>query len=140
MTRSEAREQAFVLVFENIFNPEATVDEIVSAAVESDDVLHPDDFSKELAQTVFAHKAEADAQIEKFARGWKVTRLAKVTLAVLRLAICEILFCESVPASVSVNEAVELAKKYATEKDASYINGILGSFTRSLADGNGEAE
>ncbi|MBQ6019192.1 MAG: transcription antitermination factor NusB [Clostridia bacterium] len=131
MTRSEAREQAFVLVFENIFNPEAGVEEIVAAAAESEDVLHPDEFARQLADTVFAHKDEADAVIERFARGWKVARLAKVSLAVLRLAVCEILYVENVPVSVSVNEAVELAKKYATEKDASYINGILGSFIRS---------
>ncbi len=131
MTRSEAREQAFVLVFENIFNPELSIDQIVEAAGESEDIQHPDAFSRELAAAVIEHRDEADAVIEKFARGWKVTRLAKVSLAILRLAICEIRYFEDIPAAASVNEAVELAKKYATEKDASYINGILGSFIRS---------
>ncbi|MBQ6163419.1 MAG: transcription antitermination factor NusB [Clostridia bacterium] len=131
MTRSEGREQAFVLVFENIFNPDAGVEEIVDAASDSDDVIHPDEFAIGLAQTVFDHRDEADEVIEKFARGWKVSRLAKVSLAILRLAFCEIMYCDDVPAGVSVNEAVELAKKYATEKEASYINGILGAYLRS---------
>ncbi|MBR1811874.1 MAG: transcription antitermination factor NusB [Clostridia bacterium] len=130
MTRHESREQAFVLVFENIFHPELSVEEIITAAGETD-VQCPDDFAAALAGTVIAHKDEADAVIGQFARGWKLHRLSKVALAALRLAICEILYADGVPDGVAINEAVELAKKYATAADASYINGILGSFVRS---------
>ena len=131
MTRHEAREQAFVLVFENIFNPEMTVGEIIDAAGESADIVTPNEFSVSLAETVFENKARADEIIEAYARGWKVTRLAKVSLAILRLAICELMTSADTPQSVIINEAVELAKTYATEKEASYINGILGAYVRA---------
>ncbi len=131
MTRSESREQAFVLVFEKIFNPELSVSEIVEAAEISDDVQYPDEFAVRLAETVFEHISDADSVIEKYAKGWKLQRLSKVSLAVLRLAVCEILYCDDVPDSVTINEAVELSKKYSTVKDSSFVNGILGSLVRS---------
>lgn len=132
MTRRESREQAFVLVFEKIFNPELTVDEIIEASLISDDILTPDDFSKKLAEETINHISEANEIIEKYLRGWKLSRLSKVVLSILRLAICEIKYFEDIPNGVSINEAVELAKKYSTDEDASFINGILGSFVRDI--------
>lgn len=131
MTRRESREQAFILIFEKIFNPELTAKQIVEASQISDDLLCPDAFSLELAEVCFAHMQQADEVIGSFAKGWKLSRLSRVCLSVLRLAVCEILYCEDIPVSATINEAVELAKKYATEEDASFINGILGAFVRS---------
>ena len=62
--------------------------------------------------------------------GWKVERLPKVSLAILRLALCEIMYIPSIPNGVSINEAVELAKKFSSNEDASFINGILGKYVR----------
>ncbi len=132
MTRHESREQAFILIFEQIFHPDATVDEILDAAGVSDDVQYPDDFAVSLAEKAAQERDKADEIITKFAKGWKLNRLSRVSLALLRMAICEILFFDDIPGGVSVNESVELAKKYATPEDASYINGVLGSFLRSL--------
>ena len=64
--------------------------------------------------------------IEKFSKRWKISRISKVDLAILRVAIYEILFIKDIPVSVSINEAVELAKKYGNEESGSYVNGILG--------------
>ncbi len=71
-----------------------------------------------------------DIYIEKYAKEWTVDRMSKVDLAILRLAMFEILYREDIPYSVSINEAVELAKKYSSEKSSSFINGILGNFIR----------
>ena len=67
-----------------------------------------------------------------YSKGWKTNRLPKVNLAILRLAIYEIKYVDDVPASVAINEAVELAKKYSGEGDYSFINGILGSVAKGV--------
>lgn len=131
MTRAQEREQAFILIFERAFNMDVDADDIIGYAVEAR-LLEPSVFSVSLFKQTYEKLSEIDAVIKKYAIGWKIDRLSKVTLSVLRLAICEILFVDSIPQGVSANEAVELAKKYATADDAAFINGILGSFIRSF--------
>ncbi|MGI6028139.1 MAG: transcription antitermination factor NusB [Candidatus Heteroscillospira sp.] len=75
---------------------------------------------------------EIDGYIERFARGWKVSRISKTALAVLRVAIYEILYVSDVPGGVAISEAVELAKGYDVPETVSFINGVLGSFIRAL--------
>ena len=79
-----------------------------------------------------------DQVIQKYSIKWNINRLPKVTLAILRLAICEIDGMEDIPVSVTINEAVELAKKFASEDDASFINGLLGAYVHSKEQGEGE--
>ena len=129
MTRKEERELAFTLIFEKIFNEDLTVCEIIDNAIEAR-LIEENPYACSLAQLVYDNRAEIDSQIIKYAVGWSVTRLPKVTLAVLRLAFGEILFVPSVPRGVTINEAVELAKKFSSQEDASFINGILGKYVR----------
>lgn len=130
MTRTEEREQAFLLIFEKVFNMDTDCDDIIGYAAEAR-LLEPTVFSSALFKQTYEKIDEIDAVIEKYAIGWKKNRLSKVTLSVLRLAICEMRFVDAVPYGVSANEAVELAKKYATSDDAAFINGILGAYIRS---------
>lgn len=83
-----------------------------------------------LFETVAMHKDEADAYISKYAKGWTINRISKISLAILRCAICEMLYMEDVTDSVAINEAVEIAKRYEEPETVSFINGILGSFYR----------
>lgn len=129
MTRREAREQALCLVFERMFHDEEPVSEIVELAREARE-LEPDPFAVQLAEGTCGHSAELDALIEKYAIGWNRERLSKVTLAILRMSIYEIRFVAATPVSVSINEAVELAKKFGGDGDSAFINGILGSVAR----------
>ena len=78
---------------------------------------------------------EIDDLIESYSKGWKLDRLAKVDLSVLRLAVAEMLYLKdgSIPPAVSINEAVELAKSFGTDGSASFVNGILGRIIRSKA-------
>lgn len=129
MTRKEAREEAFILIFEKIFN-DAEPAEILEIAAEVRDLV-PDDYINQVFLGVYDKKEELDALIEEKAIGWKIGRISKTSLAILRLAIFEIKYIDSIPESVSINEAVELCKKYATKEDASFVNGILASVVKA---------
>lgn len=125
MKRKEAREQAFCILFEHAVTGE-TMDEILHAAAEARDFI-PNSFAEEEAFGVEEKLEQIDDVISENIRGWNIRRLSKVTLAVLRLAVYEIMFDDTIPAGVSANEAVELAKKYGGKDDAPYINGVLSS-------------
>ena len=131
MTRREAREQAFILIFEKSFNTESQIDEILGLAKELE-VIEEDEFLESLVRKTCEMQQEIDEHISNNARGWKLNRISKVPLAIIRLALAEILYFDDVPAGVSINEAIELAKKYSNPEDASFINGLLGTVARSL--------
>ena len=133
MTRSEAREQAFILLFEKIFNPEQTVEDMKAVAEECG-TFTVDAFAEQLSSVAIENAETCDSVIESNLRGWKLSRLPKVTLAILRLAVAEILFCDEIPDSVSANEAVELAKKYGGDEAPKFINGLLGSVIRGKTE------
>ena len=130
MTRSEAREQAFILLFEKIFNPEQTIEDMKAVAEECG-TFTVDPFAEQLSEAAVGYTEESDRLIEANLRGWKLSRLPKVTLAILRLAIAEIMTMDDIPDSVSANEAVELAKKYGGEEAPKFINGLLGTLIRA---------
>lgn len=129
MTRKEERELAFTLIFEKIFNDDLSVEEIIKNTVEAR-LIEENVFACSLAQLTYDNRDEIDKLISENSVGWKIERLPKVTLAIMRLAFCELLYVPSVPTGVSINEAVELAKKFASQEDASFINGILGKYVR----------
>lgn len=131
MTRHEAREQAFAVIFEKSFNEAATFQEIIEGAEECG-LVKVNGFASALLKLVEENLSKIDETITENLVGWSLQRLPKVSLAVLRLSVAEILFYDDVPAGVSVNEAVEIAKTYATEEDASYINGVLSSVIKNL--------
>lgn len=131
MTRREEREQAFILLFEKAFNAETDVAELYDFAIENE-VITGSDFVKSLLLKTWENVESIDSAIEKYSVGWKISRISKVALAVLRLAICEILYFDDIPAGVSINEAVELCKKYAAKEDASFVNGLLATVSKDL--------
>ncbi len=130
MTRKEAREQAFILLFEHSFSGD-NAQELISVAEEAG-LYTEDNYCDEVLSRAIENTAQLDTVISEFAKGWKIERLSKVSLSALRLALTEIIYFDEIPSSVSVNEAVELIKKYASDQDASFANGILGSYLRSL--------
>ena len=129
MTRREEREQAFLLIFERNFHNEP-FPELIENALEARD-FDASDFAKKIVSGVDEHQPFIDDLIEKKAVGWRKTRISKVAFSVLQLAIYEIYFEEDIPVGVSINEAVELAKKFASEEDASFVNGILGNIAKA---------
>lgn len=137
MTRREAREQVFCLLFEQAVGGER-IDDILHAATEARDFI-PDSFAESEAFGAEENREEIDRVISENIRGWNIRRLSKVALALLRLSVYEILFDDSIPDSVSINEAVELAKKYGGKDDAPYINGVLASVVKGR-DGTEEKQ
>ena len=128
MTRKEAREQAFILRFQNSFKNES-FEELIETEEENGAYVE-DEYCSDVLKKAIENFDEITALIEKYAKGWKIERISRVALAALRLAICEMKYIDNIPQAVSINEAVELVKKYATQDDASFANGILGSISR----------
>lgn len=131
-TRIEEREDSFVILFEQVVQKKS-IEEILEDAQDARD-LEITAFTKKMVLGVEENIEKLDKIIEKNLKGWTMKRISKVNLAVLRLAVYELTFEEQTPLKVVINEAVELAKKYAGEKDASYVNGILGSVVRAPKD------
>lgn len=123
-----------MLLFERSFG-ELSVKEILEASAEARDV-EADDFALRLAEGAEVRFEELDDLITKNARNWSTERISRVALAIMRLAIYEMQYEENIPVSVSINEAVELAKKYGGDEDASFINGVLGGVARSVEAGD----
>ena len=128
MTRKQAREEAFILIFEKEFNDDS-LEDILSLAEEVREIK-ADEYVKKVFFGTFENIEAIDDLISQNAIGWSKKRITKTALAILRLAIYEIKFFDEIPVSVSINEAVELAKKYATKEDASFINGILSTIAK----------
>lgn len=129
LTRREEREQAFILLFEKSFNEDVSVSELYEMAVENE-IIQESDFAKNLTLKVTENLDEINAAIERNSVKWKMNRISKVALAVMRLAICEILYYDDIPVGVSINEAVELCKKYASKDDYSFVNGVLSAIAK----------
>ena len=129
MNRKAEREQAFILIFEKSFRND-TIDEILEDALNAEN-SEKSEFSENCFKGVYDNLQEIDAIIEEHLTGWTISRISKVALSILRLAIYEIKYVDSIPVGASINEAVELCKKYATTEDSSYVNGVLGSVARS---------
>lgn len=125
MTRRQAREEAFILIFEKQFNDDSLAD-ILELATEVRE-FEADYYIKQVFFGVFEKLSELDSVISEKAIGWSISRISKTALAILRLALYEIKFMDDIPVSVSINEAVELCKKYATKEDAAFVNGILST-------------
>ena len=130
-TRHEAREQAFILIFEKSFQPECEISELVDFADENE-VFTADSYAVKLVSDTYENLEKIDELISANLKGWSSSRISKITRAILRMAVCEILFCDDVPVSVAINEAVEVAKRFAADDEPGYINGVLGSIARSL--------
>ena len=127
--RAKAREQAFILIFEKSFSDQE-IQEIIEVAKDCLEDYEDNDFTTRLALGTVENISYIDEIIEKNSIGWSTKRISKVSLAILRLCCYEIFYEKDIPTSVSIDQAVELAKKYATEDDASYINGVLGGIVR----------
>ena len=135
LSRRQSREQAFLLAFERNFNNEK-VDELCEIATESRD-FEIDDFALGLLKKIEENEEQIDEIIEKNANGWKIRRISKTALSILQLSVCELRYSDMSsikaenPVSVVINEAVLLAKKYSSDKDAAFVNGVLGAVARS---------
>ena len=146
MTRGNARELAVHLIYGRVFTGEEP-EQVVSIRLDKeyyDNLKDENDVYADrpsraqlryidgVVAGVANREEELNAQISKFSIGWDITRISRLARCILQLAIYEILFVEDVPTGVAVSEAVRIAKKYDGDDTGAFVNGILGSFARSL--------
>ena len=128
MSRRSARKNAFFLLFQMDFSEAAEfeqVKELFFAEKEEPVEEGEKSFILSEGEGVHEHMEEIDAMIEQSAKGWDLSRMNKVELAILRLAVYEMKFGET-PVGVAINEAVELAKKFSSDEAPAFVNGVLG--------------
>ncbi len=131
MNRSELREQVFKLLFRVEFNSmeEMTEQEEIFTLSEDEEFLSRDtEYIRDKYEKIASKLSEIDEAINSKTTGWSTSRIAKVDLAIIRLAVYEIKYDDSVPTGVAINEAVELAKKYGQDGSPAFINGVLAKF------------
>lgn len=145
MTRNNAREVAVHLCFELSFSDQ-TADELLESALNrrifaligEEEPLYAQfpnvkqrDYISTLVRGVWTHGGELDGYISKYAIGWNFGRLNRVAIAIMRVAMYEVLYMDDVPVAAALNAAVELTKHYEEPEVVSFVNGILGSFVRT---------
>ncbi len=130
MSRRELREQIFKLLFRVEFNSPEDMQEQEKLFFEDEEAAQEKDadYIADKYGKIESRLAEIDALINEKAEGWDTTRMSKVDLTILRLAVYEILFDETVPTGVAINEAVELAKKFGQDASSGFVNGVLAKF------------
>ncbi len=128
MKRREIREEIFKITFQADFHSEEDLAEQIALFM-ADDVKYAEnaEYVIDKCKDIFVHVEELDEQINAMVEGWKTTRMNKVDLALIRLALYEMKY-EKLPKGVAINEAVELAKVYGTDQSASFVNGVLAKF------------
>lgn len=133
-TRRKSREIAIQILYQLEIN-ETDIEDAVSTYWDAYDPS-PDlkEFSSHILKGVFRHRKEIDSLISKTSNHWSLRRMPPVDRSILRAAIFEILYCPDIPIKVSIDEAIELAKKYGTEKSSAFINGILDKIAHQYPD------
>ena len=130
MTRRELRENVFKMLFRVEFHEEGEMSGQLGMMDDELENIKEEDavYINNKCSDIIAKISEIDEAINASTTGWKTTRMAKVDLSIIRLAVYEIKYEEDVPAKVAINEAVELAKMYGTDNSASFVNGVLAKF------------
>ncbi len=135
LTRHQMRENAFILVFERIFNDDSASELLETARENGEVTVTPEVEAMFLG--VVKNQQAIDEMIAANLKKWKMERISKVSLAILRLGVYEIVYSDDVEDDIVVSECVKLASEYAYEDDISFINGILGNIVRSHVNNTG---
>lgn len=135
MKRSVAREIAMKMVFSEMFGGQYTLEAVqeLPETVDAQPEVNQS-FSEEIAAGVKETVEELDAIISEHAIGWTIERISKVDLAILRVALYEMLYRDDVPTGAAINEAVELAKRFGGDKSYSFVNGVLGAAAKKIEE------
>lgn len=135
LKRSDVREGAFLILYQTLFG--TTPEEVDELNAEAFD-LAKNEQTDELVWGVLEHDEELLQIVSRFSKTRSVSRIARVNIVILKIAVYEMKYCERVPNAAAINEAVELSKKYSLKADSSFINGILNSYMRELEGKNAE--
>lgn len=128
MTRREVRDSAFKLVFEQLLRDD-DIQELYDIAEEIDEINVNDDVKKIVEGTI-EHAEELDGIISGYSKSRSISRISKLNIAILRIALYESLYDENTPVNAAISEAINLSMVYSYKEDTSFINGVLGAFSR----------
>ena len=131
MNRKTARENSFILLFEKSIKAEETYEEIFAKATEIRE-LEVDEYVKKVFFGIAENEKLIDMKIDECLLGWKKERVSYVAKAVLKLSAYELMFIEDIPTKVSINEAIEISKKYDEDKAYVFVNGVLNKLAESI--------
>jgi transcription antitermination protein NusB len=136
MNRKKTREMAMKLLFQMTINDEK-LDEVIEGLENEEnnsiDLKDADmEYLKRVITGVQNNKNMLDEKIESYLKGWKINRISKIDITILRICSYEFLYEDDIPKNVSINEAIELAKKYGENKSPNFINGVLGSMIEDI--------
>lgn len=132
MSRIETREHALEMLFQIGFRNDPVSDQINMFRETNPDIVEDEPYFLDIVYGVINSREELDEKFVPFLKRWKLERLPMTDRIILEIAVYEILNVEDIPTSVSINEAVKLAKKYGTDSSSSYINGVLSNFVKSI--------
>ena len=130
MTRREIRDSAFKLVFEQLLRDD-DIQELYAIAEDIDEITVNDEVKK-IVDGTLEHRDELDNIIAGYSKSRELPRIPKINLAILRIALYESLYDENTPMNAAISEAIKLAGTYTYQEDTSFINGVLGAFSRDL--------
>ena len=134
INRKKARKAVFELLFETEFRKDETSEEIFSISGENREIAD-DAYIKTAYFGVLEHLEQIDELLNRHAKGWKTSRISRVSRSILRLCTFEMLYMDDIPESVSINEAVELCKEFDEEKARPFVNGVLNSVKDEILEG-----
>ena len=132
MSRIETREHAMELLFQIGFRNDPISNQIETFKENFPEVIEDEAYFLDIVYGVINSRDELDEKFVPFLKNWKLERLPQTDRIILEIAVYEILTVEEIPTSVSINEAVKLAKKFGTDNSSSYINGVLSNFVKSI--------
>ena len=132
MSRIETREHALELLFQIGFRNDPISNQIETFKENYPEVVEDEAYFLDIVYGVINSRDELDEKFVPFLKNWKLERLPQTDRIILEIAVYEILTVEEIPTSVSINEAVKLAKKFGTDNSSSYINGVLSNFVKSI--------
>lgn len=131
VNRRQQRIWTLQALFEVNFR-EINGEEALDNLLEREPEANKADYAQKLLPLIVDNLEEIDAKIEEHSKGWKIKRMANVDLSILRMAVGEMLYLDEIVDSVAINEALEIAREYSSEKSVKFINGILGALSRQL--------
>ena len=146
MTRREIRDKIFKIVFAVEFNTPDEMQEQIDLAFDTDMPGEEEDdpmlyapvsdrdrsYITDKVMDILSKKEDIDKTISEISDGWKLPRIGKEELAILRLGVYEVVYDETIPEKVAINEAVDIVKKYSTERSVGFVNGILAAYERGV--------
>ena len=140
--RSTQRAQAFQVLYSLAFTPVRNTQELAQAFCKAPEQAEPTEktgapegFAWELVEGVWTNQAELDEHLAAFSQNWRITRMGKVEITLLRLALYEILYRDDIPPKVAINEAIELSKQFGDDGSRGFVNGILDAAAKALDAG-----